>query len=61
MSKSMQRIAVLLLMGIGFGIYALYQIIQGPDSDHVFLGLFYLIPSLGAFVALLRLPTKPVE
>ncbi len=58
MSKSIQRIFLLLAMGIGFGLYALYQIKSGPDPDHVWLGLVYLIPSIAAFVALLMLPSK---
>ena len=61
MSKSTQRIILLMVMGVGFGLFGLYQIAGGPNSDHVVLGLFYLIPSVAAFVALLRLPTKPAE
>lgn len=60
MSKSLQRIFLLMLMGIGFGIVAIYQMLQGPGEDHVAIGVLYLIPSIAAFVALLRLPTKPV-
>ncbi len=61
MSKSAQRILMLVLMGIGLGGYGIYQITNGPDPDHIALGIFYLIPALVAFVAVLRLPTKPVE
>ena len=61
MSKSVQRIMMLLLLGLGLGVYGVYQIVKGPDSDHVWLGLFYLVPSIAAFVAVLRLPTRPVE
>ncbi len=58
MSKSLQRIFILMLMGVGFAVFALYQITKGPDSDHVWLGVAYLVPSVAAFVALLKLPTK---
>jgi len=61
MSKSLQRIVMLLALGIGLGLIAIYQIVKGTDSDHVILGLFYLIPSIAAFVAVMNLPTKPVE
>jgi multisubunit Na+/H+ antiporter MnhF subunit len=61
MSKSLQRIGLLLLMGVGLGAYAIYQIFKGPDADHVFLGLAYLGASIVAFVAVLKLPTKPAE
>lgn len=61
MSKSVQRIIVLMVMGLGFGLYALYQIKSGPDSDHVLLGIVYLIPCIAAFVALFMLPARPVQ
>jgi hypothetical protein len=61
MSKSMQRIVMLLLLGTGLGIYGLYQVFKGPTPDHVALGLFYMVPSVAAFVAVMKLPTKPVE
>lgn len=61
MSKSLQRIFILVLMGIGLGGYALYQLFKGPDPDHVFLGLCYLAAGSVAFGAVLRLPAKPVE
>ena len=61
MSKSAQRIVMLILLGIGLSGYAIYQILKGPDADHVFLGLFYLATGIIAFVAVLRLPTKPAE
>jgi hypothetical protein len=61
MSKSLQRIFILVLMGIGLGGYAIYQLLKGPDSDHIFLGLCYLAAGIVAFVAVLRLPAKPVE
>lgn len=61
MSKSTQRIILLMLMGVGFALFGFYQIASGPSSDHVAIGLFYLIPSVASFVALLRLPTKPAE
>ena len=61
MSKSVQRIIMLLLVGLALGIFAIFQILKGPDSDHVLLGLAYLVPSIAAFVAVLKLPTKPAE
>ena len=61
MPKSLQSIIMLLLLGLGLGGYAIYQIFGGPDHDHVVLGLFYLATAVVAFGALLRLPTKPVE
>ena len=61
MSKSLQRIIILVLMGVGLGGYAIYQLFKGPDSDHIFLGLCYLGAGIAAFVAVLRLPTKPAE
>lgn len=61
MSKNVQRIILLIAMGIGFGLYALYQITSGPDPDHVVLGLFYLVPSIAAFVAVIILPSRPAS
>ena len=61
MTKSLQSIIMLLLLGLGLGGYAVYQIFGGPDSDHVVLGLFYLAAAVVAFGALLRLPTKPAK
>lgn len=61
MSKSVQRIIMLLLLGLGLGVYAVFQILKGPDSDHVWLGLAYLVPSIAAFIAVLKLPAKPAE
>jgi len=61
MSKSLQRIILLIGLGIGFSVFALYQMFKGPDSDHVFLGLAYLATGIVAFVAVLRLPAKPAE
>ena len=61
MSKSLQRIVMLIGLGIILGITAIYQIVKGTDSDHVFIGLLYVIPSVTAFVAVLKLPTKPAE
>lgn len=61
MSKNLQRIILLIALGLGLGGYAIYQITSGPDQDHVFLGLFYLAASIVAFVALLRLPSKATE
>jgi hypothetical protein len=61
MSKSVQRIIMLLLLGVGLGGFGIYQIAGGPDSDHIALGIVYLAAGLVAFGAVLRLPTKPVE
>lgn len=61
MSKSVYSIIMLFLMGIGLSGVAVFQILKGTDSDHVFLGLFYLAAGVVAFVSLLRLRTKPVE
>ncbi len=61
MSKSLQRIGLLLLIGVGLGAYGIYQILKGSTADHVFLGIAYLVPSVVAFVAVLKLPTKPAE
>lgn len=61
MSKSMQRIVLLILMGVGLGGFGIYQMINGIGGDRVALGLFYLAAGIVAFVAVLRLPTKPVE
>ena len=61
MTKSLQSIIMLLLLGLGLGGYALYQIFGGSDGDHIVLGLFYLGAAVVAFGALLRLPTKPAQ
>lgn len=61
MSKSFQRVLLLFAIGVGFGIFAIYQMMNGPDSDHVALGAVYLIPSIAAFAALLMLPSKRTE
>ncbi len=61
MSKSLQRIILLFAIGLGFGIFAIYQMVDGPNSDHVALGVAYLIPSIAAFAALLMLPSKQAE
>ncbi len=58
MSKSIQSIFMLLFLGIGLGAYGIYQILSGPSSDHVALGLVYMIPTVAAFLSLLKLPSK---
>jgi hypothetical protein len=61
MSKSLQRIAMLMLLGAGLSFYGIYQMIDGIGGDRIPLGLLYLAAGVVAFVAVLRLPTKPVE
>jgi|GEM_PF-2842273 len=61
MSKNLQRILMLVGVGIALGAIALFQIVQGTDSDHVFIGIAYLVPSITAFIAVLKLPTKAAE
>ncbi len=58
MSKSIQSMFMLLFLGIGLGAFGIYQILNGPSSDHVAIGLFYMIPTVVAFVSLLKLPSK---
>jgi hypothetical protein len=61
MSKSIQRIILLVMLGVGLGAFGIYQMIYGIGGDRIFLGLLYLATGIVALVAVLRLPTKPVE
>jgi hypothetical protein len=61
MSRNMQRIMLLILTGVGLGGFAIYQIIAGAGSDHVAIGIAYLLASIVAFGAVIRLPTKAAE
>jgi hypothetical protein len=61
MSKSLQRIIILILLGLGLGGFGIYQMIDGVGGDRIPLGVLYLATGVVAFVAVLRLPTKPVE
>ncbi|HEY7974721.1 MAG TPA: hypothetical protein VID72_05215 [Ktedonobacterales bacterium] len=59
MSKKMLSTALLFLIGAGFGLFAIYQLIHAKDTDSVMVGVLYLIPAVAAFVALIMLPFKP--
>jgi hypothetical protein len=59
MSKKLLSTALLFLIGAGFGLYALYTLVNARDTDTVMVGVLYLIPALAALVALIMLPFKP--
>jgi hypothetical protein len=61
MSKKLLSTVLLFLIGAGFGVFSVYTLITGKDSDHVFVGLLYLVPAIAAFVALIMLPFKPMR
>lgn len=61
MSKKLLSTVLLFLIGAGFGVFSLYTLITGTGSDHVFVGLLYLVPAIAAFVALIMLPFKPMR
>ncbi len=58
MSKKMLSTALLFLIGAGFGLFALFTLVNAKSSDDVFVGLLYLVPALAAFIALIMLPFK---
>ncbi len=58
MSKRFQSTALLFLIGIGFGAFSVFSLKNAQSGDDVIQALLYMIPSVGAFVALLRLPFR---
>ena len=55
MQKKLMSTVLLFLIGIGFGWFALYQLFSVHDIG---LGLLYLLPTFGAFGALIMLPFR---
>lgn len=58
MSKKMLSTALLFLICAGFGLFALFTLINAKSNDDVYVGLLYLVPALAALVALIMLPFK---
>lgn len=52
---------MLMLIGLGLGLYGIYQLFKGDTGDHVLLGLFYVAAAAIAFGALFRLYSRPAE
>lgn len=59
MSKRLTSTILLLLIGVGFGIFSITMFHNAHTFDDKLLGVLYFIPSLAAFVALFMLPFKP--
>jgi hypothetical protein len=67
MSKKIQSTVMLFIIGIGFGIFSVWQLanvhtLRPPDrQDAIIQGLLYMIPAIAAFVALLLLPFRQTD
>ena len=61
MSKRLTSTILLLLIGVGFGIFSITLLHNAKTTDDRILGVLYFIPSVAAFVALLMLPFKPTK
>jgi hypothetical protein len=59
MSKQLQSTLMLFLIAAGFAIFSIVSLIHAKHGDDVVQALLYMIPAIVAFVALLRLPSKP--
>jgi hypothetical protein len=64
MSKKIQSTIMLFVIGIGFGIFSVWQLANvhtlkpSDQQDAVIQALLYMIPAVAAFVALLMLPFR---
>ena len=59
MSKRLTSTLLLLLIGIGFGIFSVNLMRTATTGDDRILAALYLVPAVAAFGALLLLPFKP--
>lgn len=59
MSKRLTSTILLLLIGVGFGIFSISLLHDAHTFEDKVLGVLYFVPSAAAFVALLLLPFKP--
>jgi hypothetical protein len=59
MSKRLTSTLLLLLIGVGFGIFSVNMLRTATTGDDRVLAALYLIPAVCAFGALLLLPFKP--
>lgn len=58
MSKQFQSTLLLFIIGIGFGIFSVWSLVNAHTRDDTLQGILYLIPAVAAFGALLLLPFK---
>ena len=58
MSKRLLSTFLLLLIGVGFGIYSVTTLITAQATDDKIQALLYLVPAVAAFGALIMLPFK---
>lgn len=58
MSKRLTSTVLLLLIGIGFGIYSVSLIAHAQTGEDRILAFLYLIPAIAAFGALALLPFR---
>jgi hypothetical protein len=59
MSKRLTSTLLLLLIGVGFGIFSITLIRDAHTGDDRLLAVLYLVPAVCAFGALILLPFKP--
>jgi hypothetical protein len=58
MSKRFTSTILLLLIGVGFGIFSVTLLRNAHTGDDRLLAVLYLVPAVAAFGALLLLPFK---
>ncbi len=59
MSKRLTSTLLLLLIGVGFGIFSVNMMRTATTGDDRLLAVLYLVPAIAAFGALLILPFRP--
>ena len=58
MTKRLSSTVLLLLIGVGFGIYSVTSLIHAQILDDKIQAVLYMIPAIAAFAALILLPFK---
>jgi len=61
MSKRLTSTILLLLIGIGFGIFSVSLLRGAHSTEDRVLAFLYLIPAVCAFGALILLPFRPTS
>lgn len=58
-SRTLTSTLLLLLIGVGFGIYSIFLLRGATNTEDRILAFLYLGTAVVAFVALMRLPFRP--
>lgn len=58
MSKRLMSTVLLLLIGVGFGIFSVVSLANATTLENRLIALLYLIPALAALGALIMLPFR---